>query len=112
MFSVDKLTMGEIAKIEELSGQAISAIGDEDAPKGKALAAMAYVVHRRKVPAFTWNEALGLTFAEANEILGLGETTADATEAEAEDATEEVDPTEPLPEPTPLRKPRKPKPSA
>lgn len=71
--NVERLTLGEVAKIEELSGQPISAIGEDDKPKGLALAAMAFVAKRREDPKFTWNAAQNLTFDEANEILGLTE---------------------------------------
>lgn len=87
----DRLTLGEIAKIEELSGASIAAIGDEETPKGKALAAVAFVVKRRTNPTFTWNEAMGLTLAEAFGVLGI-----------EEDPEEAADPTEPaLADPSP-----------
>lgn len=73
MLDVNKLTLGEVAKVEELSGHPISAIGDEDKPKGLALAALAFVAKRRQDPKFSWNDAQGLTFDEANEILGFGQ---------------------------------------
>lgn len=89
---MSKLTMAEVAKIEELSGQSITEIGEESTPKGLALAAMALVTKRREGdPKFTWNQACGLTFDEANEILGLSD------EDETED---EADPTDPEPEAT------------
>lgn len=69
---VEKLTLGEVAKIEELSGLPISAIGDDDKPKGLALAALAFVARRREDPKFTWNAAQALTFDEAQELLGFG----------------------------------------
>lgn len=81
---INRLTLGEVAKIEELSGQSISAIGDEDAPKGKALAAMAFVAKRRENPKFSWNEATALTFDEANELIGLSTDDEDETEDEPE----------------------------
>lgn len=80
MIDINKLTLGEVAKIEELSGQPISAIGNDDAPKGLALAALAFVAKRREDSSFSWNAAQGLTFDEAQTILGLGET--EAQEAE------------------------------
>lgn len=70
MIDVSKLTLGEVAKIEELSGMPISAIGDDDRPKGLAMAALAFVAKRREDPKFSWNAAQGLTTEEANEILG------------------------------------------
>lgn len=82
MIDINRLTLGEVAKIEELSGQPISAIGDEDKPKGLALAALAFVAKRREDPKFTWNAAQELTFDEANKILGFGQD----DEEEAADA--------------------------
>ncbi len=78
MIDINKLTLGEVAKIEELSGQPITAIGDDDKPKGLALAALAFVAKRREQlgagekPSFTWNAAQELTFDEANALLGVG----------------------------------------
>lgn len=85
---INRLTLGEVAKIEELSQMPISTIGNDDAPKGLVLAAMAFVAKRRVDPKFTWNDAQGLTFDEAQAIISPPE------EAEA------VDPTEPPSEPS------------
>lgn len=76
---VNTLTLGEVARFEDLSGQSISQLGDESVPKGKALAALAFLVKRRQElaagekPSFTWNQAQELTIAEANALLGLGD---------------------------------------
>lgn len=75
MFDLSKLSLGEMAKIEELSGQPIAALSDESAPKGLALAALALIAKRREDPSFTWNAAQDLTFQEANDILGLAAST-------------------------------------
>lgn len=91
--SINSLTLGEVAKVEELSGQPISAVGDEDSPKGLALAALSFVFKRREDPKFTWNAAQSLTLVEAQEILGiadqedevpgpLGETSSETTPTE------------------------------
>lgn len=75
MASIDftTLTLGEVAAIEELSGQSISALADDDAPKGTALAAIAMVVKRRTGdPGYTFNQALTLSLAEANAIVEGG----------------------------------------
>lgn len=83
MFDFDALTLGEVSTIEELSGLSISAIADEEAPKGKALAAMAMIAKRRSGdPKFTWNQAQALTIQEANELLGFG---VEETEEEGKD---------------------------
>lgn len=96
MLDINRLTLGEIAKIEELSQQSITVIGEEASPKGLMLAALAFVTKRRENNNYKWNDALGLNFEEANEILGLNVSTDD-------DADEDVpeDPTEPEPTPEP-----------
>lgn len=69
---INNLTLGEVATIEDLSGQGIAAFANDEKPKGLALAAFAFVIKRRTAPEFLWNDALGLTFDEAHEILGIG----------------------------------------
>jgi hypothetical protein len=72
MFDFESLTLGEVATIEDLSGQPIGAIADEDAPKGKALAAIVMVIKRRTGhPGFKFNEALNIPLKEANALLGV-----------------------------------------
>lgn len=80
MFDVSKMTCGETAKVEELSGLPIHQIGNADSPKGLALAALAFVAKRREDPAFTWNAAQGLTLDEANAILGIGQKQEDQSD--------------------------------
>lgn len=66
---IQTLTLGEVAKIEEISGLPLSAMADEDKPKGKQMAAIAFVVMRRGNPAFTMKEAESMTFAEVTALL-------------------------------------------
>lgn len=74
MLDLSNLTLGEISFIEDLSGMSISSIGDDAAPKGKALAALATVAKRRSgEPTFTFNQALALGMGEVNALLGLGD---------------------------------------
>lgn len=83
MIDISTLTLGEVAKIEDLSGLPISAIGDEDKPKGNALAAIALILKRRDgEPGFTWNQAQALTFDEVQTLMG---TTGTEDEEDAED---------------------------
>ncbi len=89
MIDVKSLVLGEVAKVEELSGLSIGQLGEDEAPKGKMMAALAFVWRRRSEPAFTWNQALALTLDEANEILGIendkdDETAEDDLEAESD----------------------------
>ena len=70
-FDLEKLTLGEVSVIEDLSGQSIGAIGNEDSPKGKAMAAIAMVIKRRSgEPTFTFNAALALSMDEVTAMLG------------------------------------------
>lgn len=81
MFDVSKLTLGEIATVEELSGLSVDEISATASPKGKMLAACAFVMLRRSDPTATFNMAMGLSMTEATALLS------------AEDDTASVDPT-------------------
>lgn len=70
---IKTLTMGEIAKIEDLSGLPISALGDEDAPKGKLMAALALVIKRRTDSKFTLEMANQMTMEEITSLMGVDE---------------------------------------
>lgn len=67
---IKNLTMGEVAKIEELSGLPLAAIAEDDKPKGKLMAALAYVVKRREDPKFTLEMANNMTMAEITALIG------------------------------------------
>lgn len=78
MIDIDKLTIGEIAKVEELSGQSISVLGDDSTPKGKLMAALLFVNKRREVgPSYTWAQAMDTPFPEVAAYLGLNEDESD-----------------------------------
>ena len=84
MFDFESLTLGEVATIEDLSGQSIGSIANEEAPKGKALAAIVMVIKRRNgEPTYTFNQALKVGLKEANALL------APASEEEEDEAGEE-----------------------
>lgn len=70
-FDVDSLTLGETGKIEELSNLPITAVADENAPKGKLLAAIIYVVRRRTDPKYTLEAAGRIPIGDAMRELGL-----------------------------------------
>lgn len=87
-FDFDSLTLGEVALIEELSGQSIGSIADEGAPKGKAMAAIVMVIKRRTgEPDYQFNQALMVPLSEANALLTPAEEEEDpsipANETEA-----------------------------
>ena len=71
MEAINKLTLGDVAAVESLSGMSISAIGDDEQPKGKALAALVFVIKRKSDSDFTFEDAMNMTMEEASEVLGL-----------------------------------------
>lgn len=85
-----RLTLGEVAKLEDLSGLSLDRIGDTDAPKGKLLAAMVFVSERRKGHAISWPECLNLETPDAMAMLGLDP---DAIEGEEDTEAGETDTT-------------------
>jgi len=94
MIDYSTLTLGEIAKIEELSGLSFKQIEEIETPMGLLLAALVFVVKRRTGhPGVTWNEACAVTLEEANEILGLNAEDDD-------DPKDESEPSEPTTSPT------------
>lgn len=72
-FDVSKLTLGEIAKVEELSGFGIGLIEDPATPKGKLFVALAYVIEKRRDPTYTLAKAEALTLIDAERIVSGGE---------------------------------------
>lgn len=96
MIDLESLTLGEVAAIEDLSGQGIATIADDDRPKGKALAALVMVIKRRSgEPTYTFNQALAVPLAEANALVGGdnddGETDGDAEGKDDSSPTSEHD---------------------
>ena len=66
--NVNELTLGDVAEVEELSGQPLAALGDSNAPKGKLMVALAWIIKRKEDPKFTYEHAKKLTM---DEIEGL-----------------------------------------
>lgn len=54
---VDGLTIAEVERVEELSGQPIDMLTDASRPKGKLLRALVFVTKTREDPSFTWEQA-------------------------------------------------------
>jgi hypothetical protein len=69
-FDINKLTLGEVARIEEIAGQPVSLFADDAAPKGRLLIALAYVANRRHDPSYTLEQAEALTMPELQEVMG------------------------------------------
>lgn len=74
-FDMARLTMGEIALIEDLSGERYVTMLEGGFPSGKGLAAIAMVAKRREqlangqAPNFSWNQAQDLEFPEAMKLI-------------------------------------------
>jgi hypothetical protein len=66
---IKNLTMGEISKVEELSGLPIGALAEDDKPKGKLMASLAFVIKRREDPKFTLEAANNMTMEEITALL-------------------------------------------
>jgi hypothetical protein len=69
-FSIEHLTLGEIAQLEELAGQSLSEFSDDSAPKAKFLTALAYLAQRRSDPKYTFSQAEAMTLADLHKVLG------------------------------------------
>lgn len=67
--AMSKLTLGELAKVEQLAGVAITDIGEPGVPMVKVMAAVAYVWRKRTDPEWTFEATLGLTMDELNGVL-------------------------------------------
>lgn len=72
-FDPTKYTLGEIAKIEDLSQMSIEQIGEDSAPKGKLLAALVFVEKRRQGDPIKWPDCLAMSLEDASAVLGTGE---------------------------------------
>lgn len=94
-FRIEHLTLGEIATVEDLSGQSLSEFGDDGVPMGKAMAALVMMAKRRNgEPGFKFNDALAVSMEEAQQLLGfttLDRPDDDAPKAEWKEYAEATD---------------------
>jgi hypothetical protein len=65
---INSLTLGELAKIEELGGASMSTLQDETKPKAKMLAALAFVIKRRENPKITMIEIENTPIKELEDL--------------------------------------------
>lgn len=65
----ERLTIGEVAKVEEIAGMGLASFEDEDAPKGKLLAGLVFVFKKRENPDYTIGDAYAMEINEANDYL-------------------------------------------
>lgn len=73
MLDMNALTLGEIAQIEEISGQSISVMGDDAAPKAKLMAAMVFIAKRREEPTYTLQQAEAMSMEEFDALFDVGD---------------------------------------
>ena len=66
---IQKLTLGEIARIEDIAEAPLANLADDNAPKGALLSALAFVMMRRENPKFTLEDAKQLTMADIEKLL-------------------------------------------
>lgn len=84
---LDELNALEEAEAERVSGRPITDLEDEDAPKVKIFAGLAFVHRRRTEPKLTFNEFMknGRMREFVNYVLGDSEDDADPAVEEAEE---------------------------
>jgi hypothetical protein len=92
----DKMTIGELAKVEDLTGLSIGALMRPDAPQAKKIAAIAVIVRKRRGEPLSWADALELTMTDIQAIFA-GEPDVES----ADDPDEDEGPKEPSPSPAP-----------
>lgn len=79
MLDINKLTLGETSKVEDLAGTSIGDLGEPGRPQSKLLAGLVFVLKRREQlaqglpPTYTWNEALDMSQEDTATFLGLGD---------------------------------------
>ena len=61
-----QLTLGEVAKVEDLTGRQFD---DNAQPRGRYLIALVYVLKRRDNPDFTYEDAENLDANEAGDLI-------------------------------------------
>jgi hypothetical protein len=68
MIDFDTLTLDEVEQIETFTNRSISTIMDDDAPKGRVLKVLIWVITKRTDPNFTLEQAGAKSLADATEM--------------------------------------------
>lgn len=68
---IAQLTIGEMAKVEELAKAPLGHFGDEDKPQAKLYAALVFVLKRRENKDFSIDDAMNMTMDEMATFLGV-----------------------------------------
>lgn len=69
MIDVSSLTIGEVAKVEEISGESITSIADESRPKARVMIGVAYVMKKRSDPKARVADIEALTLPEISALI-------------------------------------------
>jgi hypothetical protein len=64
----EAMTLSEVEEIELLTGRSIETIMNEDAPRGRALKAIIWVLKKRQDPSFTLEQAGKLSLKDAAQL--------------------------------------------
>lgn len=68
---LDTLTIGELKKVEEISGLSVNQFNDPDAPKAGFMIGIAFVMKRREDPKVKVSDIENMKMDEINELLGV-----------------------------------------
>lgn len=68
MIDFNSLTLDEVEQIELLTGRNIDSIMTDDAPRGRALKALIFVMKKRNDPNFTIEEAGKMSLTAATDL--------------------------------------------
>ena len=62
--NINELTLGDIAEVEEMSGQSFASLTDGKSAKGSLMVALAWVIKRKEDPKFSYEDAKQLKMSE------------------------------------------------
>jgi hypothetical protein len=66
---MQSMSLGEIARAEEMAGQNVTSLSDSDKPSAMLMAALAAVIKQRTDPSFTFERAQALNMAEYGALM-------------------------------------------
>lgn len=91
--TIKSMTLGEIAKVEQLTGLGLDSLTAQDSPRGNFLAALVFVQSRRDGAPKTWDQCLEMGIDETSEYLQLA-ADADDDDDDSTEGAEALGPTE------------------
>ena len=68
--NVEDLTLGEVEEVENYAGLPLASLADDNAPKGKLMVALGWIMKRKSDPSFTLQQAKMMTSKDLNDLLG------------------------------------------